>query len=135
MMTKEELIKHWVKLSDANYKSMLNMFKSKEYMWSLFVGHLALEKLLKAYYIKVKDKNVPYIHDLHKLAVACDLELTEDQKDSLQYITLFNIETRYEDYKREFYKKCTKDFAKKNINRIKELRKWLKEKIGKPSTG
>jgi HEPN domain-containing protein len=134
-MRKEELIKHWVKLSDANYKSMLNMFKSKEYMWSLFIGHLALEKLLKAYFIKVKDKKVPHIHDLYKIAVASELELTEDQKDSLQFITLFNIETRYEDYKREFYKKCTKDFTRDNIKRIKELRKWLKEKIGKPSTG
>ena len=133
-MTKEEHIKYWIEISDDNYKSMLNMFNSKEYMWSLFLGHLVLEKLLKAYYVKVKDKKLPYIHDLYKLASKCELELTESQKDSLQYITLFNIQTRYEDYKRDFYKKCTKDFAEKNIERIKELRNWLKQKIEKPST-
>ena len=49
--------------------------------------------------------------------------------DSLQYITLFNIETRYEDYKRDFYHKCTKDFAEKNILMIKGIRTWLLEKI------
>jgi HEPN domain-containing protein len=133
-MTREKHIKYWIEVSDDNYKSMVNMFKTKEYMWSLFVGHLVLEKLLKAYYIKVKDKRIPYIHDLYKLALRCDLELNESQKDSLQYITLFNIQTRYEDYKRDFYKKCTKDFTSKNIKRIKELRNWLKEKIGKPFT-
>jgi HEPN domain-containing protein len=134
-MTNEEHIKYWIEISDDNYKSMINMFKSKEYMWSLFVGHLVLEKLLKAYYVKVKDKRIPFSHDLYKLALQCELELTEPQKDSLQYITLFNIQTRYEDYKRDFYKKCTKKFAHENINRIKELRNWIKKKIGKPFTG
>jgi HEPN domain-containing protein len=134
-MTKEDHIKYWIELSDDNFKSMLNMFKSKEYMWSLFVGHLALEKLLKAYYVKVKDKKIPFIHDLYKLALKCELGLNESQKDSLQYITLFNVQTRYEDYKRDFYKKCTKEFAEKNMERIKELRNWLKEKIGKQYTG
>ncbi len=128
-MTKDELIMHWIELSDENYKSMLNLFSVNEYMWSLFVGHLALEKLLKAYYVQVKDKKVPYIHDLFKIALECDLELSEEQKDSLQYITLFNIQARYDDYKREFYKKCTKEFTLKNINRIEELRNWLKKKI------
>lgn len=108
---------------------MLKMYEAEEYMWALFIGHLVIEKLLKAYYIKAIDKNVPYIHDLHKLAIRCDLELTESQKDSLRYITLFNIEARYEEYKEDFYKKCTKEFAEKNINLIKELRDWLMQKI------
>ena len=37
----------------------------------------------------------PRTYDLYKLALAAGLDMTEDQKDSLQYITLFNIETRY----------------------------------------
>ena len=91
---------------------------------------MTLEKLLKAYYVKVKQKKVPYIHDLYKLALECELELSEEQKDSFQYITLFNIQARYEDYKRDFFKKCTKKFTIKNIQRIEELRNWLKKKIG-----
>jgi HEPN domain-containing protein len=133
-MTKDELVDYWVQLSDDNYKSMINMFNMGEYMWSLFVGHLALEKLLKAYYVKGIEKKVPYIHDLYKLAMECNLELNEDQKDSFQYITLFNIQARYEDYKRDFFKKCTKEFTVKNIKRIEELRKWLKKKMGLPFT-
>jgi len=35
----------------------------------------------------------------------------------------------YEDYKKDFYKKCTKVFAEKNIEKIKELRTWLQQKI------
>jgi HEPN domain-containing protein len=128
-MTREELIQFWLDSSDDNYKSMINMFNAGEYMWSLFIGHLAIEKLLKAYYIKTVETEVPRIHDLYKLAIKSNLDLSDEQKDSLQYITLFNIETRYEDYKKDFYKKCTKEFAEKNIEKIKELRTWLQQKI------
>ena len=128
-MTREELIQFWLDSADDNSKSMINMFNAGEYMWSLFIGHLAIEKLLKAYYIKTVETEVPRIHDLYKLAIKSNLDLSDEQKDSLQYITLFNIETRYEDYKKDFYKKCTKEFAEKNIEKIKELRTWLQQKI------
>lgn len=125
-MNKEKLIQFWINSADDNYKSMLNMFNSGEYMWSLFVGHLAIEKLLKAYYVKVCDKDVPHSHNLYKLAVKSKIELSETQKDSLQRITLFNIKARYEDIKKDFYHKCTKEFTEDNI---KGLTTWLKQKI------
>ena len=75
--------------------------------------------------------NVPRTHDLLKLAVSAGIEIEEKKKDDLQYITLFNIETRYDEYKRDFHKKCTRNFAEENISKIKRLRKWLKEKLKK----
>lgn len=128
-MTSSELIKYWIDSSDDNFNSMLNMFNSGEYMWALFVGHLVIEKLIKAYYVKMGNKEVPRTHDLYRLALNASIEMSESQKDDLQYVTLFNIETRYDDYKKDFYKKCTKEFAEKNIEKIKVLRTWLKEKV------
>jgi len=128
-MTRDELITYWLESAEDNFRSMQNMFVSGEFVWSLFVGHLCIEKLLKACYVKAVDATVPRIHDLYKLADRCKLEMTEEQKDTLQYVNLFNIEARYEEYKREFYKKCTRAFAEKNITTIKELRAWLLEKI------
>jgi HEPN domain-containing protein len=128
-MIKNELISYWVGSSESNYASMRNMFVNKEYVWSLFVGHLCIEKLLKAYYVKEIDAMAPRVHDLYKLAMKCKLEMTEEQMDALQYVTLFNIEARYEGYKREFHKKCTKDFTENNIKKIEGLRLWLLEKI------
>ncbi len=37
-------------------------------MWGLFLSHLILEKLLKAIYAKEVDTNIPYTHDLTKIA-------------------------------------------------------------------
>jgi HEPN domain-containing protein len=125
----KELIKYWMDSSDDNYRSMQNMFSNGEYTWSLFVGHLCIEKLLKACYVKKVDRIVPRTHDLYKLAAKCGLEMTEEMMDGLQYITLFNIEARYETYKREFYQKCTREFTEKSILKIEALREWLLEKI------
>ena len=93
------------------------------------MGHLCIEKLLKAYYVKEIDMIGPRVHDLYKLAVRCRLEMTEEQMDALQYVTLFNIEARYEEFKREFHRKCTRDFTEHNIKKIEGLRTWLLGKI------
>ena len=128
-MTKDEIIRFWIESSDKDYKSMLNMYKIKEYSYALFVGHLTIEKLLKANYVKNNGINIPKIHDLEKLASIAGLKLTEKYANELQDITKFNIGVRYDDYKKTFYKKCTKKFAEDNIESIKGLRKWLKKKI------
>ncbi len=128
-MTKKELIEYWVSSSDKDFKTMENLVKSTDCLWALFIGHLVIEKLLKAYYVKTIADNPPMIHHLLRLAEKTDLLLTEEQKDTLLLVTTFNINVRYPDYKYEFYKKCTKEYTEINIAKIKELRLWLKGQI------
>ena len=124
-------IRFWKESSDDNFNSMLNIFKSGEYSWSLFIGHLSIEKLLKAIYVKKKDLNVPRVHDLLKIAKKAEIDINEDKSKSLQYITLFNIETRYFNYKKDFKAKCTKEYTERNIKLITEIREWLLEILEK----
>lgn len=95
----------------------------------MFIGHLVLEKLLKAWYAKINSKTPPFIHDLVRLAEKADLMLDDDQKDILDTISTFNIRGRYDDYKREFYKKCSNAFTKEWIYNIKGFREWIKTKL------
>lgn len=126
-MTKEELIRYWIDSSDKDFKTTKNLFKSKDYSWALFVGHLVIEKFLKAYYVKTVSDNPSWIHNLLRLSEKTDLPLTDQQKDDFLLITTFNLNTRYPDYKQEFYKKCTREYARTNLERIKELRIWIKK--------
>ena len=71
----------------------------------------------------------PRSHDLVKLADMADLGMDEETLDFLDSVNSFNISTRYPDEKFKFYKMCTKDFTKDNLNRIKEIRNWLLQKI------
>jgi HEPN domain-containing protein len=124
----EELINYWRSTSDKDFITMMNLYNSKDYHWSLFIGHLVIEKLLKAIYIKnaYKDSNQPpRTHDLLLLAKRANIDLSEKQQDILDMITTFNISVRYPDYKQRFYKKCTSEYTGERIDEIKELRVWL----------
>lgn len=116
-MIKHELINYWIDSSNDNYNSMLNIFNTGEYMWSLFIGHLVIEKLLKAYYVKNVNNEIPRTHDLLKIAMLANIALSEGQKDVLQNITLFNIESRYEQDMKNirgiFIKNAQKNLPKK----------------------
>lgn len=131
-MNKEELISYWIESSDNDFRTMNHLFEKKDYTWALFVGHLIIEKLLKAYYVKNVDNTPPFIHNLLKLAEKSKIELSEEQKDILDTVSTFNLRSRYEDYKLEFYKMCSKRFTTKWIKKITEFRKWIKEQLLKP---
>jgi HEPN domain-containing protein len=126
---RDKLIKYWIDSSDEDNETMLTMYETKRYSWSLFVGHLMIEKLLKAYYVQERNDFPPFIHNLLRLAEMCNLELTEEHKTNLATITAFNINTRYDDYKMSFKEKCTSEFTEKWIDKIKLIRQWIKELI------
>lgn len=128
-LNKDKLIKYWIDGSDDDYETMIAMFDSKRFSWSLFIGHLMIEKLLKAYYVKVKSDYPPFIHNLLRLAEKSDLKLTDDKKEQLVTITAFNINARYDDYKMSFKKQCTPEFTTEWIDKLKELRQWIKTLI------
>lgn len=118
-----------MKSSDHDFKTMNHLLKSKDYSWALFVGHLVIEKMLKAYYATKLGGYPPHTHNLLKLAENSGLEISLDRKKQLDTITSFNLSTRYDNEKLEFYKKCTRPFALLHISGIKLIRKWIKEEL------
>ena len=129
-MTKEEHIKYWLKLAEHDLPVMDDLFNSKRYDYALFIGHLVLEKTLKAFWVRDNEGNFPpKIHNLHRISSETKIDLTDKQKKFLVKVTEFNIETRYVDYKLRFYKICNKEFTNKYINEIKDFYKWLIKQI------
>jgi len=125
----EKTYNHWIETSEKDFGTMINLYKSGDFTWSLFIGHLVIEKLLKAYFILNHKDHPPLTHDLSRLAELSKLEVTTEKSDWLDTITTFNINARYDSYKDAFYKKCTKEFTDEWIERITTLRSWIKEKL------
>ncbi|MGE0087909.1 MAG: HEPN domain-containing protein [Bacteroidales bacterium] len=123
------ICQHWIESSDNDYRTMIHLFETKDYHWSLFIGHIVIEKLLKASVTIVRKEHAPFTHDLTKLASISKLEFSEEQLDWLDTITTFNINARYDSYKQAFYKKCTPEFSKEWIEKIKKIRLWIKDRL------
>ncbi len=129
-MTKDEHIDYWLKSAKHDLKAAKSLFKSMRYDWCLFIGHLVLEKTLKAIFVHQNENKIPpKTHNLVKLAELSSLNLTDEQKIFLDEVNDFNLETRYPDYKHEFYDRCTKEYTDRYFSKIKEYYKWLKSQL------
>ena len=68
---------------------MQHLFQSKDYHWALFIGHLVLERLLKAIIVKKTNEHAPHSHDLRRLAKLSGLEFIPEYIGWLDTITTF----------------------------------------------
>lgn len=125
----EKTYNHWIVTSDKDFNTMIHLYDSKDYHWSLFIGHIVIERLMKACIVRKTGFHAPLTHDLTKLANLSGLHFTEEYLDWLDTITTFNINARYDSYKEAFYKKCTYDFTTEWIEKIKILQLWIKQKL------
>jgi len=125
----EKVTSYWLDSSDKDFRTMKNLMDSGDYNWAMFLGHLVIEKLLKAVYVKVLKKHAVHGHDLLRLTSTLGLELDSVKEEWLDQITTFNINARYDSYKQEFYKLCTKEFAIEWATKIEELREWLRNQL------
>jgi HEPN domain-containing protein len=113
----------------ATCSAWTSLFENEHYVWALFLGHLVVEKLLKAYHVKNVDTDHPRIHNLLEIAHKASLELSDEQKLVISELSTFNLRARYPDYKNRFQKKANRQYTDMQLNKIREIRKWLQEKI------
>ena len=71
----------------------------------------------------------PRIHNLMEIAHKASLELSSEQKLAMSELTTFNLRARYPDYKNRFQKKANRQYTEMQLDKIREIRKWLQEKI------
>ena len=127
----EKHVDYWVSQSDNDLPVAESLLEKGHYTWCLFLGHLVLEKLLKALYVKEHQKIAPRIHDLVKLAKATSPSFSDEQLLFLSEVSDFNMEGRYPDEKNHFAVRCNREFATDYLRQIKEMRLWLKKQIAK----
>ena len=114
------------------------MLKSKRYLYVGFMCNQVIEKIFKAYFVKVKEEQPPYTHKLIRLAEESNLYklMSEKQKDFLDVISPLNIEARYPTQKQEIltqkqeiFESLNKDKCKDIIKETEELVKWIRKKL------
>ena len=95
----KNLIKHWIESSDNDFKTMEDLYQTKNNNWALFIGHLVIEKLLKALYLKKKDEFPPMIHDLRRISEKANVKIDTKMRIILDTISRFNIKPNLSGYK------------------------------------
>lgn len=126
-MTPNDITAYWQTTANEALASAEALVKAKHFDHALFFCHLALEKLLKGLVWKRTDTPPLPIHDLVKLTKQAKLTTSAKQQEQFKEITTWNIEARYDTYKRDFYRKATQSFAVGWLAAAKELFIWIQK--------
>lgn len=73
-MTIKQIVESLLLKSEKDTEAAKDLFKLKYYDWSLFIWHLAIEKILKAKTVS-SDEKIIYTHDLVRLAKKAKISL------------------------------------------------------------
>ncbi len=126
-MTTEEYLKHWQITASEDLQTAKSLFKLKRFHHCLFFCHLALEKIIKGLVYKNTKKHALPIHNLLKLSQQAKIQIDDVRQKELEEISTWNIQARYDDIKREFYKKASNEFAKLWLVKVESLYLWFKK--------
>ncbi|MDB5209331.1 MAG: hypothetical protein JWQ30_158 [Sediminibacterium sp.] len=129
-MTIAEHINWWKEDAVRTWETASFNKEGGQYVFALFAFHLAIEKLLKA--IWIKDNNLQYpprTHDLTILYNQTDLDLSNGWYDYLGTINEWNIEGRYPDYKLKIYKRASAEYLQEHTEKLARLKTLLLKTI------
>lgn len=96
-MTREQGIAHWKQGAQDAIEAAELLLRGGKHALALFHCHLAAEKILKAEYIREKDKAPPKTHDLLSIALELARPWTEEEQKKLTDLTNFAVAARYDD--------------------------------------
>ena len=130
-MTKEEKIEHWLELSNKDLNVAEDLLPLKHYVYVAFMCHQAIEKVMKAYYVKLHDETPPFTHELLLLASTGGFydDFLDEQKHFIRQLSPLNIRTRYPEYKDLIYRQLTKQVSEQILEQTKQLHQWINEKL------
>jgi len=105
-----------------------SLFRTGKYDYCLFLCHLSLEKFLKSLAAREMKDHPPFTHNLLYLAGKAGIQLSKSQIELLDQINKFNMEARYPEDLKDFYKKVDKVCTREYLGATKEMWKWLQKR-------
>jgi HEPN domain-containing protein len=127
----EKTIQYWIDISEYDIVTAEVMLNTGRLLYVGFMCHQAIEKILKAYYIKALGETPPYTHNLLTLARRSNLfdQFSESQVEFINELVPLNVDSRYPEYKEKIWKTLTTEKCKTVLNKSNELLLWIKRKL------
>ena len=91
----DEDIQLWLRCAESDMVSAMALHQIGQQLNAIFHLQQAVEKTLKAVYIKENSTMPPRLHNLQELAGGCRLQLTKEQSRLLRDLTTSYIDSRY----------------------------------------
>jgi len=130
-VTNKDVTNDFLNHAEYDMKTAKAMLDAGRYIYVTFMLEQAVEKLLKAIYVKELKQTPPYIHKLKKIAENLSIinELDEAQLALFDELSAYYIASRYGETIDLLRKKFKKKNTEELFNKTKDMYKWLKSKL------
>jgi len=130
-MLKNEKVQYWIEISDYDLETARAMLKTGRLLYVGFMCHQAVEKILKACIVHLKNAIPPLSHNLSLLARRSGIQesFSENQKDFIDLLEPLNVEARYPSDRDRLLTSLTSEKCKDILKNTEALIQWIKEKL------
>ena len=120
---------NWLSSAEYDLATAGSMFESGRYIYTVFMCHLAIEKLAKAGIVEVTGKQPPRSHDLQHLLGLAGLSPDEVTQGFVAELSNLSVATRYPvDFKRAM-SDFSQERAEAVLSRTREAFEWIRKQI------
>jgi HEPN domain-containing protein len=122
-------VKNWLDSASYDFETAEHMFKAGRYIYTVFMCHLALEKVLKAKVQEITGETPPKTHDLEYLVGLARLSPDQAMEKFIVEISNLSVVTRYPRDFQMMFKDFSPERTKLILTKTKEVFQWIKKFI------
>lgn len=120
-------VKNWLDSAQYDLTTAKHMFQTGRYIYTIFMCHLALEKLLKAKVQEKQNRLPPKIHNLRQLLKMSAISIKDRQLEFISKLSDVSIVTRYPEDFQKLMHVYDKKTAQHYLKTTREIYKWIKK--------
>jgi HEPN domain-containing protein len=127
----QRIIDNWFSLAKYDLATAHDMLKAKRYLYVAFMCQQAIEKILKACFVKQNGSTPPYTHNLLRLLNELNFktEINEQMISTIEQLNSYYIESRYTEDIQELSGLLTETKVVSILNLSEELFEWFKTRL------
>lgn len=125
----KKAITEWLEISRYDLQTAKVMLESGRYLYVTFMYQQSIEKILKAIYVKNKEKLPPGTHNLLYLIDELKIDISQEHSILLSQLNQFYIESRYPDERIALAKALNKKKASDILTKTNGAWICLKQKL------
>lgn len=125
----EKEVQNWLDSARYDLETARDMFRSGRYIYTVFMCHLALEKVLKAKVEEITGEEPPKTHDLEYLMKLAGLSPGEVMEDFILELSNLSVVTRYPRDFHRMLKDFSRDRVELTLSKATEAFQWIQKTI------
>lgn len=122
-------VKNWLDTALYDLETAEQMYATGRYIYTVFLCHLALEKILKAKVQEATGMLPPKTHNLRYLLKLSGVEMPDDMFEFLSMLSDVSIPTGYPDDFAQLVQAYSGPVARKYADKTKEVFAWIRQSL------